>query len=122
MKDNDSLGQGTPGSLAPAHVQQLGSTVEVAVGAIVSRTLMKNAGGSVTTFAFDQGQSLSEHTAPFDALVHVIDGELTVTIAGNEHPLASGDAVLMPADVPHAVRAPQATKFVLTMLKGTSSP
>jgi quercetin dioxygenase-like cupin family protein len=117
MKDKDSKGQETPGSLAPAHVQQLASTVEVAVGAIVSRTLMKNAGGSVTTFAFDQGQSLSEHTAPFDALVHVIDGELTVTIGGDEHSLAGGDAVLMPADVPHAVRAPRPAKFALTMLK-----
>ena len=117
MSNNDSKGQETPGSLPPAQVQQLASTVDVAVGAIVSRTLMKNEGGSVTAFAFDQGQSLSEHTAPFDALVHVIDGELTVTIAGQEHSLASGDAVLMPADVPHAVRAHHAAKFVLTMLK-----
>ena len=117
MNGNDSRDQEAPGGLTGARVQQMASTVEVAEGAVVSRMLMKNAGGSVTIFAFDQGQSLSEHTAPFDALVHVIGGELIVTIGGEEHSLASDDAVLMPADVAHAVRAPRPAKFVLTMLK-----
>lgn len=109
-----------PGRLSPAVVQVADSTVAVGEGAIVSRTLLKAVGGSVTAFAFDEGQSLSEHTAPFDALVHVLTGRLTVTIAGADHALAGGELVLMPANVPHAVYASDATKFLLVMLKSAS--
>jgi len=86
-------------------------------GAIVSRILAKKPTGSVTVFAFDQGQSLSEHTAPFDALVHLLDGEAEITIGGKPHLLAAGQVILMPADIPHAVRAVRRFKMILTMLR-----
>ena len=74
-------------------------------GAVVSRTLLKRASGTVTLFAFDQGQGLSEHTAPFDALAHVLDGEAEVVIAGTPHHVGAGDLILMPANQPHALTA-----------------
>ena len=106
-----------PGSMPPSETHELTSTVEVAPGAIVSRTLMKTEGGNVTVFAFDSGQSLAEHSAPFDALVHLLDGELVVTIAGEKHELRAGEAILMPANVPHAVHAPAPAKWMLVMVK-----
>lgn len=109
------------GTLQPASVQRLASTVSIARDAVVSRTLMKTSGGTVTVFAFDEGQSLSEHTAPFDALVHVLDGELTVTIDGTDHALGEGDVVLMPAHIPHGVVAPAAVKWMLVMLKNPAA-
>jgi len=107
-----------PGALASSEVVVLKDTVGVAPGAIVSRTLARSAGGNVTAFAFDRGQTLAEHSAPFDALVHVLEGELVVIIAGEEHSLDPGEVIIMPADVPHAVRAPAAAKWLLVMLKG----
>lgn len=107
-----------PGALAPSEVVDLSQTVEVAPGAVVSRTLARSAGGNVTAFAFDRGQALAEHSAPFDALVHLLEGELVVIIAGEEHPLEPGEVIIMPADVPHAVRAPAPAKWLLVMLKG----
>lgn len=86
-------------------------------GAIVSRQIVKAETGNVTLFAFDTGQELSEHTAPFDALVHVLEGRAEVSIAGQPHSLAAGEAILMPADVPHAVRAPERFKMLLTMIR-----
>lgn len=89
-------------------------------GAIVSRTLVNKQGGSVTLFAFDAGQNLSEHTAPYDALVYVLDGEADVTIAGNTHRVRSGEAILLPANVPHAVDAPERFKMLLVMIRSSS--
>lgn len=86
-------------------------------GSIVSRTLAKRAGGTVTLFAFDKGQSLSEHTAPFDALVQVLDGEAELVIGGKPVVAAAGQAVVMPADVPHAVNAPRRFKMLLVMVR-----
>lgn len=117
MSESEERRSGKGGSLPPAQVQQLAAAVEVADGAVVSRTLMKTEGGTVTVFAFDGGQSLSEHTAPFDALVQVLEGTLAVTIDGRAHSLAAGDAVLMPADIPHGVNAPSKVKWMLVMLK-----
>ena len=108
----------TPGALPPSQVHALPTTVEIAPGAIVSRTLMRSAGGNVTAFAFDEGQSLAEHSAPFDALVQLLEGELVVSIAGEESALNPGEVIVMPADVPHAVRAPARAKWMLVMLKG----
>jgi quercetin dioxygenase-like cupin family protein len=85
--------------------------------AIVSRVLAKRAGGSVTLFAFDVGQELSEHTTPFDAVVSVFDGEAEVTIAGTAHRVRSGEAILMPANVPHALRAVSPFRMMLTMIR-----
>ena len=91
--------------------------VDVAPGAIVSRVLAKSRGGNVTLFAFDQGQGLSEHTAPFDALVQVVDGSLELTIGGAEVRVGGGEIIRMPANVPHAVAATERFKMLLSMLK-----
>jgi len=86
-------------------------------GAVVSRTLLKRPTGTVTLFAFDQGQGLSEHTAPFDALVHVLDGEAEIMIAGQAHQLSASEMIVMPAHQPHAVAARTAFKMLLTMIR-----
>lgn len=116
MTDHAAAG-GHDGTLPVSEVQVLKETVAVAPGAIVSRTLMRSPGGNVTAFAFDRGQALAEHSAPFDALVQLLDGELVVTIDGVEYQLEPGEAVVMPADVPHAVRAPAPATWILVMLK-----
>jgi quercetin dioxygenase-like cupin family protein len=86
---------------------------------IASRILAKTAGGSVTLFAFDTGQGLAEHTAPFDALVMVLDGRLLLTIGGTPVTATPGTVVLMPANVPHALDAPERARMLLTMLRET---
>lgn len=91
--------------------------VEYNDGAVVSRQITKADGGNVTLFAFDKDQELSEHTAPFDALVHVLDGEAEITIAGQAFHLKTGNAIIMPADEPHAVKALARFKMLLTMIK-----
>ena len=85
--------------------------------AVVSRTLLKRAGGTITLFAFDQGQALSEHTAPFDAVAHILDGEAEITIAGTPHTVSTGEIVLMPANQPHAVQARTRFTMLLTMIR-----
>ena len=84
---------------------------------IVSRVLLKNNGGTVTLFAFDQGEGLSEHTTPFEALVFVVDGEAEVEIAGEVYRVRSGETITLPANVPHAVRAVARFKMLLTMIR-----
>jgi len=86
-------------------------------GAVVSRTIAKKDSGTITVFAFDQGQGLSEHTAPFDALVHVLNGEVEITISGEPHRVAAGEMIVMPANEPHALSAVERFKMVLVMLK-----
>ncbi len=96
---------------------KLAELVDYQEGAIVSRILMQAPGGSVTVFAFDRGQRLSEHTAPFDALVQVVDGSATVIIEGVARQVAAGEGILMPANRPHAVEAPERFKMLLTMIR-----
>lgn len=86
-------------------------------GAVVSRQVIKSEAGNVTLFAFDAGQELSEHTTPFDALVHILDGEAEVRISGVSHALHAGEVILMPAHEPHALRAVKRFKMLLTMIK-----
>ena len=86
-------------------------------GAVVSRIIVKRETGNVTLFAFDAGQELSEHTAPYDALVHVVEGEATITLAGQAHRLHAGEMILMPARVAHAVAAVSRFKMLLTMIR-----
>jgi len=86
-------------------------------GSVVSRTIIDKATGTVTFFAFDKGQSLSEHTTPFDALVYLLDGEAEVIIYGKPIRLKDGEMVIMPANQPHAVRAIKSFKMILTMIK-----
>jgi len=100
-----------------AEVQKLTGMVSYQEGSVVSRTLIKGKTGNVTLFAFDKGQGLSEHTAPFDALVQVIEGGAEVTIAGVATQLGEGDIVIMPANQPHALQAPERFKMLLTMIR-----
>ena len=96
----------------------LAREIEYVPGSVVSRTLAKARGGSLTLFAFDAGQELSEHTAPFDAFVQVLDGAVELTIGGQKVVARSGETVLMPAGVPHAVRAQERFKMLLSMVRG----
>jgi quercetin dioxygenase-like cupin family protein len=86
-------------------------------GSIVSRTLIKKPGGTVTAFAFDAGEGLSEHTSPFDALVLMIDGEAEIAIAGVPHTLKAAEMLMLPANQPHAVRALTKFKMILVMIR-----
>ncbi|MCI0691403.1 cupin domain-containing protein [candidate division KSB1 bacterium] len=86
-------------------------------GAVVSRTLVNKKTGTVTLFAFDEGEGLSEHTAPFDALVYLLDGEAEIIISGASHHLKAGEMILMPANEPHALKATKKFKMILTMIK-----
>ncbi len=95
----------------------LAGLVSYAAESIVSRTLVENRAGTVTVFAFAAGQGLSEHTAPFDALVEVLDGEGRFTVGGRPNRVTAGQALLMPANVPHAVEARKRFKMLLTMLR-----
>ena len=86
-------------------------------GSVVSRQLTKADAGNVTLFAFDEGQELSEHSAPFDALVHVLDGEAEIRISGIASVLHAGEAIIMPANEPHAVKAVERFRMLLTMIR-----
>jgi len=100
-----------------AEALRLESLVEYGEGAVVSRTLLKNEGCTLTVFAFDAGEGLSEHSAPFDAYVTILDGSAVLTIGGNEVRAKTGETVLMPADVPHALQAEERFKMFLIMVK-----
>ncbi len=91
--------------------------VDYQEGSIVSRTIIKKKTGTVTLFAFDEGQGLSEHTTPFDALVYILDGEAEITISGKILRLGEGEIVIMPANQPHALKAVKKFKMILTMIK-----
>lgn len=85
--------------------------------AVVSKHILKKETGNITLFAFDAGEGLSEHTAPFDAMVMVVDGKAEVIIAGTSHDLSSGEVIIMPANIPHAIKATERFKMVLTMIR-----
>ena len=105
------------GGLAPARAEILDALVNYAEGSIVSRTLAENKAGTLTLFAFDADQGLSEHSAPYDAAVQVLDGEAELIIGGKPVRAAAGQLVVMPASVPHAVKAITRFKMLLTMLR-----
>ena len=96
----------------------LATLVDYAAGSIVSKTIAKTPAGIMTLFAFDAGQGLSEHSAPFDAYVMVLDGSTLLTIGGDKVTAKAGETVRMPANIPHAVHAPVPFKMLLTMLRG----
>lgn len=91
--------------------------VDYQKGSVVSRTILEKETGTVTLFAFDQGQGLSEHTAPYDALVYILDGEADITISGRTHQLSVGEMIIMPANEPHALKAVKRFKMKLTMIR-----
>ncbi len=107
----------TASKIPSSQVLRLGQLLVYQEGSIVSRQLLKGETGNLTLFAFDAGQQLSEHTTTFDALVQVLDGEAEIAIAGQVSTLQSGEAILMPANVPHAVTARVRFKMLLTMLR-----
>ena len=98
-------------------VFQLIDLVDYQEGAVVSRTIVKQKTGTVTLFAFDKGEELSEHTAPFDALVYVLDGEAEITIAGKPFLMKAGELIIMPANEPHALKAVKRFKMMLVMIR-----
>ncbi|GAB4269225.1 MAG: cupin domain-containing protein [Deferrisomatales bacterium] len=100
-----------------SEVIRLVDHVPYAEGAIVSKTLVDKKAGTVTLFAFDAGQNLSEHTAPFDAAVQVLDGEATLVVGGKTLRPGAGELVIMPAHVPHSVRAERRFKMLLTLIR-----
>jgi quercetin dioxygenase-like cupin family protein len=100
-----------------AQANNLARLIDYQEGSVVSRTLIDKKAGTVTLFAFDEGQGLSEHTAPFDAMVQVLDGEVVVTIAGKPVNLKAGEVTIMPAKQTHALQAKTRFKMLLTMIK-----
>jgi len=100
--------------LQPSQLIELADYQE---GSVVSRTIINKKTGTVTFFAFDEGQGLSEHTAPFDALVYILDGEAEITISGKPVKVSEGEMLIMPANQPHALKAVKRFKMVLTMVR-----
>jgi quercetin dioxygenase-like cupin family protein len=98
-------------------VKNLSDLVKYQENAVVSSEIIKKGTGTVTVFAFDKGQGLSEHTAPFDALVYIIDGEAVITIAGEPSNVKQGEMIVMPANKPHAVQAEKKFKMLLVLIK-----
>jgi len=92
-------------------------SISYADKAVVSKHILKKETGNISLFAFDKGEGLSEHTAPFDALVFIADGKAEIIIDGHSHMLHAGETIVMPADIPHALKAPEQFKMVLTMIK-----
>lgn len=99
-------------------VLNLTQQIEYSEGGIISKQILKNEAGNITLFSLDKGQLLSEHTAPFDAMVQVIEGEAGVIIEGKSNRLKSGESIIMPANIPHALTAKEKFKMILTMIKG----
>lgn len=113
---NKTNPDGTPEALK-SEVLDPARLVDYQTGAVVSRELIRKKSGTVTVFAFDAGQGLSEHTAPFDAMVFVLDGRAEILIAGKPHIVESGRMIIMPAHVPHALNALDKFKMMLVMIK-----
>jgi len=106
-----------PKGLPGAEIAKAAELVNYQDGSVVSREIIKKPTGNVTIFAFDEGEGLSEHTAPFDALVHVLEGEADIRIAGRQHRLQGGEMILIPAQQPHSLKALQRFKMMLTMIR-----
>lgn len=100
-----------------AQVIELAHVVDYQVNSVVSREIIKKETGRISVFAFDKNEGLSEHTAPFDALVYILDGEAEITISGKPFHLKKGEMIIMPANEPHALKAVQKFKMMLTMIK-----
>ena len=92
--------------------------IDYSDGGVVSKQVMKNEAGNITLFSFDQGEGLSEHSTPYDALVEVIEGRVEITIGGEKHTVSEGESIIMPATIPHALHGVERFKMLLTMIKG----
>jgi len=100
-----------------AQTTELAGLIDYQNGSVVSREVIKKDTGTVTVFAFDKGQGLSEHTAPFDAMVNVLNGTATIRISGKDHTVKAGQFIIMPANEPHALDATERFKMMLVMIK-----
>jgi len=112
---SDQKGSVLKDCLASARI--LPDLVEYATDSIVSKTILDKPAGTITLFAFDKGQKLSEHTTPYDAVVQVLDGAATITIDGKANEISAANIIVMPGNVPHAVSAPERFKMLLTMIR-----
>ena len=112
MEEQESV---SPELLAKA--VKMADLVSYQPGSVVSREVISKKTGTVTIFAFDQGQGLSEHAAPFDALVHILDGSADITISGKPHRVAASEMIIMPANEPHSLKAPEPFKMALIMIR-----
>lgn len=110
MKDNAASLKGIP-----FHLEK---HVDYTAGSVVSKMLIQKDIGNITLFAFDAGQGLSEHTAPFDAVVYILDGRAEISIGGKTSTVSTGEMLIMPADVPHALHAEERFKMLLVMIRG----
>ena len=110
-------GSGGEGGWEPGRKASLASMIEYQTGSVVSRTIINRKTGTLTLFAFDKGEGLSEHTAPYDALLHVLDGEAIVTVSGKMEVIKAGEAVILPAGKPHSVSASTRFKMLLVMIR-----
>jgi quercetin dioxygenase-like cupin family protein len=109
LDTSTEIGKGKPFDLV--------GSVNYGIGSVVSKTLLKKDSGNITLFSFDKGQGLSEHTAPFDAVVHILDGEAKITIGGEPQTVKTGQMLIMPADIPHALHAAEQFKMLLIMIR-----
>ena len=109
------------GEAGKPEVKQLKDSLQYQQGSIVSRMILKNQGGTVTLFAFDEGEGLSEHTAPFDALVYVIDGQAEIQIDSEHFTVREGETITLPANRPHALKAVSKFKMLLIMIRAQVS-
>ncbi|MBG0859837.1 MAG: cupin domain-containing protein [Bacteroidales bacterium] len=100
-----------------AKVFSFNDSIEYSEGGIVSKTVLKKETGNISLFSFDKGEALSEHTTPFDAMIQVVDGKGEIVIGGKSYFLEAGQAIIMPANIPHAVKAVEKFKMVLTMIR-----
>lgn len=99
-------------------VNKLTELVGYQNGGIVSKQIIKKPNGNLTLFGFDKGESLTEHTSPYEAIVNIVEGEMEITIGGEPYTVKTGDMIIMPANVPHALTAKEKTKMLLIMIKG----
>jgi len=106
------------GEATKGEVFKVADYVDYADGSIVSKTLIKKDTGNITLFSFASGQGLSEHTAPFDAVVQILDGKAEITVGGKANEVQKGEMLIMPADIPHALHARERFKMLLVMIKG----
>ena len=105
-------------AIEPSSIFIAAQSIVYATGAVVSKTIIKKPSGNITLFAFDKGEGLSEHSAPFDALVQLLDGSAEITIGGTPYNVKSGESIILPANIPHALKAITQFKMLLTMIKG----
>ena len=105
-------------SIEPANIFNAAESIAYAEKSVVSKTIIKKTTGTVTIFSFDKGEGLSEHSAPHEALIQLLDGKAEIIIGGQSHHLEAGQSIILPANIPHAVKATERFKMLLTMIKG----